>query len=243
MAEVRGRPYLEYLFDQVLAAGARHAVLCTGYKADQIEAAFGLAYRGLRLSYSEEPSPLGTGGAMRYALPHIESETVLAMNGDSYCAADLTTFQKWHHEHGAAASLLLAQVSDTSRFGRVQTDDEGRVLKFGEKGEHSGPGWINAGIYLIQRELLEAIPEGKISIEREVFPSQIGHGLYASQTGGRFLDIGTPESYAEAEEFFKDPNVKTGYGNHLMPKDFRSPPDYLVEDAGSISQTLSSEEG
>lgn len=203
LAEVRGRPFLAYLLDQLVAARVGEVVLCTGYLGAQLESAFGDSYRNMRLRYSRESSPLGTAGALRLALPLLQSDPVLVMNGDSFCHADLEGFRRWHQAKGAKATLLLAQVSDTRRYGRVHLDTDGRVRRFREKGTTEGPGWINAGIYLLAQEVLGAIAPGRVvSLEREVFPAWIDRGLYAFTSLGPFLDIGTPEAYAAAEQFF-----------------------------------------
>jgi NDP-sugar pyrophosphorylase family protein len=203
LAEIRERPFLAYLLDQLAGAGIRHVVLCTGYLGEQVRTVFGDSYSSLRLIYSQESSPLGTAGALRLALPLFESDSVLVMNGDSFCQANLRAFWAWHCARGADATLLLTKVPDTRRYGRVQVDENGLVLRFDEKGDKDGPGWINAGIYLLNHRLLLTIPaSGAVSLEREMFPTWIGRGLYGYRSEGRFLDIGTPEAYALAEQFF-----------------------------------------
>ena len=203
LADIGGRPFLAYLLDQLAAAGIRYAVLCTGYLGEQVQSAFGHSYAGLRLAYSQEPSPLGTAGALRLAMPLLESDPVLVMNGDSFCQADLPAFWAWHCAHVSAATLLVTEMPDTERYGRVQTGADDRVLHFDEKGSARGPGWISAGIYLLSRSVVETIPSGRaVSIERETFPAWIGRGLYAYRSQGRFMDIGTPETYTDAERFF-----------------------------------------
>jgi len=209
LAEVNGRPYLEHLFDQLLGTGIDHTVICTGHLAQMVQEACGPNYRSMKLSYSQEFTPMGTGGALRLARPFIMSNTVLVMNGDSYCTANLKTFQESHDDQGISASILLTEVEDTSRYGRVHFNDQSRVIRFDEKGTHSGHGWINAGIYFFELGLLESIPEGRaISLECELFPSWIEQGIYGFCSEGSFLDIGTPESYAEAESFFS--TLRTG---------------------------------
>lgn len=203
LAEIHGRPFLTYLLDQVAAAGITQVVLSTGHLGEQVRATFGDAYRSLRLAYSQETEPLGTAGALRLALPLLTSETILAMNGDSFCQANLDAFWQWHIAQKAAVSLLLTRVLDTNRYGRVEVAPDGQVLSFIEKGTSAGPGWISAGIYLLKRDLLSTIPPGRaVSIEKESFPAWVGRGLYGYQSQGQFLDIGTPESYAHAETFF-----------------------------------------
>lgn len=204
LAPVRGRPFLAFLLDRLASAGVRQAVLGTGYMADAVEAAFGAAHQGMRLSYAREEMPLGTGGALRNGLAQLPSDPVLVLNGDSYFDADLPSFVQAFAESGARAALLRARVPDVARYGQVHSADDGRVVRFEEKGAATGPGWINAGIYLFRREVLEAIPADRpVSLEKEVFPSLIGRGLYAVSQEGRFIDIGTPESYAEVERFFE----------------------------------------
>jgi NDP-sugar pyrophosphorylase family protein len=203
LAEVLGRPFLAFLLDQLEAAGVARVVLCTGYRGEQVRAAFGTSYGALRLAYSQEPGPLGTGGALRMALPLLPCEPVLVMNGDSYCSADFQELWSWHLSRAAEATLLLSHVSDTTRYGRVQVQANGQVLRFDEKADAEGPGWISAGIYLLGRSLMLEIPQDRaVSLEREVFPAWIGRGLYGHRSQGRLLDIGTPESYAAAEQFF-----------------------------------------
>lgn len=203
LVEIHGRPFLAYLLDQLAAAGIRYVVLCTGYLGEQVQAAFGDSYGGLHLVYSQESSPLGTAGALRLALPLLSSDTALVMNGDSFCQVDLSAFWTWHCAKEAGASLLLTKVSDTSRYGRVQVEPDGQMLSFAEKSETSGSGWISAGIYLIRQDLLRTIPLGRVvSIEKEMFPAWVGQGLYGYRSEGRFLDIGTPEAYNVAEQFF-----------------------------------------
>jgi len=195
---------LSFLLDQLVTAGIRSVVLCTGYLGEQVKAAFGDSYGGaLQLVYSQEPSPLGTAGALRLALPLLTSDSVLVMNGDSFCEINLKNFWEWHCERSADATLLLTRMADTARYGRVHVDGEGRVLRFDEKDGNNGAGWINAGVYLIRRQLLETIPTNcAVSLERQMFPAWMERRFYGYQAGGAFLDIGTPESLAVAEQFF-----------------------------------------
>ena len=204
LAPVAGRPFITRLLDQLSLTGITRVVLCTGYRAELVEQTLGENYGGMTLQYSQEPQPLGTGGAIRLALNKIDAPQVIVMNGDSYCDADLAEHIETHRLRAAKASLLLTEVADTSRFGRVEFDATGRVERFVEKGQSAGLGWINAGIYLFQRDLLDMIePQRAVSLEYEIFPQLIERGeLYAAPLGRRFLDIGTPESFAAAEKFF-----------------------------------------
>jgi D-glycero-alpha-D-manno-heptose 1-phosphate guanylyltransferase len=203
LADIQGKPFLAYLLNQLVAAGLRDVVLCTGYRGDQIRMMFGDSYDSLRLSYSQEPELMGTAGALRFALPLFKSNPVLVMNGDSYCETNLTEFWIWHSRRHSNATLLLTQIADTQRFGQVQIDLDGKVTNFIEKGAGPNPGLINAGIYLINHDLLDESPPNRaISLEREVFPTWISRGFYGFATESRFVDIGTPQAYAGAASFF-----------------------------------------
>ena len=204
LAPVAGKPCLAHLLDQLARAGIRETTLLLGHAADQVQAAFGTEFDGMKLAYSVEAEPLGTGGALRLALPHLQHKTVLLLNGDSYCDVDLDALLAFHRAHSGFATLTLAEVSDGSRYGRVHLNEHRRIERFEEKGGASGPGWINAGVYLFARVALSEIEPGRaVSLEREVLPNWVSRGeVFGFPARGRFIDIGTPESYAEAEAFF-----------------------------------------
>lgn len=204
LAKIWRKPFLKYLLTQLNMAGFRRAVLCTGYLGKQIQAEFGNSYFNLRLVYSQESSPLGTAGAIRLALPLLKSDTVMIMNGDSFCDCDFRKFLKFHKSKKADVTLLLTKVSDTNRFGRVNINRKGHIISFEEKGKN-GVGLINGGIYLISRSYLLQILQSKaVSFEKEMFPKWINQNFYGYQNKGRFIDIGTPDAYYLAEQFFKD---------------------------------------
>lgn len=196
---VDGRPFLSYLVEQVRGAGARRVILSLGYRPEAFQ---DFAARE-NTEISVEPTPLGTGGGLRTALPLVRAETLLAMNGDSYAAVDLALLAHLHRRRKALATMLLAEVPDAARYGRVEIDDDGRIERFAEKGK-AGPGLINAGVYVLQRAVVEAIPAGReVSLERETFPSLIGGPFFGEPGAFPFMDIGTPESYAASAEFFQ----------------------------------------
>jgi len=192
VAPVAGKPFVLRLLDQIANADIKRVVLCTGYKSEQVES-IGAIYRGMTIRYSIEREPLGTAGALRNA--QLECP-VLAMNGDSFCDVDLKALTQPN-------TIVVREIPDTAASGRVEFDTNNVITRFAEKGQ-AGRGWINAGIYLLNREFIESIPAGRpVSIERETFPAWVGRGLRAFPTHGRFLDIGTPETYAAAQDFFQ----------------------------------------
>lgn len=207
LAEVCGRPFLTYVLDQLADAGVQQVVLCTGYLGEQVYDVLGDSYKNLILTYSQERSPLGTAGALRLASSLMRSDPVLIMNGDSFFQADLLAFYNWYCQQQPDCALLLTQVADTQRFGRVHADSDGKILSFTEKGQ-PGPGWINAGVYLLSQRVLQTIPAQKtISLEQDMFPVWVGQNFYAYRQAGAFLDIGVPESYAAAAHFFSSERI------------------------------------
>ncbi len=203
MAEFHGRPFLAYLLDQLVAGGVQKVVLCTGYRGEEIRTRLGDAYGPVPLTYSHEDKPLGTGGALPLALPVLDSDPVMVMNGDSLIEADLQDYLAWFLGRPAAAALLLTRVEDTARFGRVEVAGDGSITNFKEKGV-PGPGWINAGVYLLKKAVLELMePRRFLSLEEDLLPTLVGQGLYGHRVEGKFIDIGTPESYAVAAEFLR----------------------------------------
>lgn len=204
LAEVNGRPFIHYLLDYLNQSGIQRAVLCTGYMADMVGDVLGNWYNGMELSYSREAEPLDTAGAVRLALPKIDSDPALVMNGDSFYRADLNGFYKHYVEKRANGMLMLAQVDNIERYGSVRMTESGEIAAFEEKQAGSGRGLVNAGIYLLSRELIESIASGRpVSFEREVFPFWVGRGLFGFPSDGTLLDIGTPQSFASADDFFE----------------------------------------
>ncbi len=203
LAPVAGRPFVTFVLDQLRRASFDEIVLLTGYRGSDLSDLFGLSYNGLSLKYSQEPEPLGTGGALRHALPLIHSDDVLLLNGDSFCDADVYELYKLHHTSDADLTLTLAWQPDVSRYGRVETTNSGRVASFLEKQSSGESGWINAGVYLIKKQLIEEITPGQfVSLENDLLPGWIKNRfVFAYRSNGAFLDIGTPESYADAEGF------------------------------------------
>lgn len=129
------------------------------------------------------------------------------MNGDSFCDADLELFARQHHFAAALASLVLVQVEDVARYGAVEVDGAASIGSFREKGSQHGNGVINAGIYLLARQVIESIPPGKaFSLEQEVFPRLIGKGLFGFLQLSRFVDIGIPSDYHAASSILKAPD-------------------------------------
>ena len=154
----------------------------------------------MRIGYSHEAEPAGTGGAVRLAAERLRADTFLVLNGDSFFDVPLDRFVATHLEQEATLTLALAPTPDPSRYGSVECDAEGHVLRFEEKAGRptasSGAAWINGGVYVVRRDVLDGIPAGRpLSLEREVFPALIGRGLHGARFDRYFVDIGVPDDY------------------------------------------------
>jgi D-glycero-alpha-D-manno-heptose 1-phosphate guanylyltransferase len=208
LATVAGQPFLEHIFEQIQSFDIQHVVLCTGYMAEQIEQLYGPSYGKLSLSYSRERSLLGTAGAVRFALPAIKTQRALVLNGDSFCEFDLSALESFHVSHDARTSIVLTHVEDCSRYGSVLVDSNQQVMSFIEKSSAGGAGYVNAGIYLIERSRISEIPVGRIlSLEKDIFPRWIGDSFFGfANDGPMFIDIGTPQSFHCAQTIFAERN-------------------------------------
>jgi len=205
MAPVAGRPFLEHLLDLLARAGFASAVLAVGYRADAIREHFGDRYRGLPLAYSIEGQPLGTGGAIRLAMNQASSPEVFVLNGDTFVDVDFSAMLAAHHRAPATMTIAVHEVCDAARYGALDIAGD-RVRGFLEKGR-AGRGWINAGVYLLARTLLdgEALPAA-FSFESDyLVPNVAALRPLAFPTEGLFIDIGVPEDYARAQSLLATP--------------------------------------
>lgn len=202
MAPIHNRPFLTYILDNLAVAGCEHVVLSTGYLHEKIEEYFGKNYGKLQISYAQEKEPLGTGGAIRYALTFCQTDEVLVLNGDTIFKVDWSKFIQFHQQKNALLSIVLRQVDDVARYGSVTIDAQNRISLFTEKNAVAGKGLINGGIYLINKQLFDKYPQPeKFSFEKDVMEQLYKKEyFYGLASDGYFLDIGIPEDYARAEK-------------------------------------------
>lgn len=218
------RPFLRYMTEWLGSHGVDEVILACGFLPDEIKQVLGDGEAGgPRLRYLVEEQALGTAGAIRFALDHLD-ERFFALNGDVLADLDLTALWKQHEETAARATLGLYRVEDSSSYGLVDIDDHGRVLEFSEKDpEQTGPGLINAGTYVLERDAIAGIPPGReVSIEKEFYPAITGHGLYARELDGYWMDFGTRERYLEATWDILEGRIRTEVrfdrdGVHVSP--------------------------
>lgn len=206
LAPINGVPFLRHYLLWLRGFGARRVILSLGYLAEQVQDYVkSESWPGMEVESFVETSPLGTGGAVRAVLPMLRSETALVTNGDSLTRVDLCQFAEFHRRKQARLAMVLTYRPDVTQSGLVATDADGAVTSFHEKPSAQAPagGHINAGLYLLQREAIREIPADRpVSIEKDVFPGFCGRGFYALKGEFPFIDIGTPDSYRQAAEFF-----------------------------------------
>jgi NDP-sugar pyrophosphorylase family protein len=201
LAVVGERPFLELLVRQLRHQGIRRLVMCTGYRAQEIEQDLGDGHSwDATIEYSREPQPLGTAGAVKFAEPFLrEVSDFLVMNGDSFMEMDFRQLICFHQKSGGIATMAVFRTRNEMRYGTVQVGPDRVVSGFAEKTNADPNGLVNAGVYVFNRRILKQIPEGPSSLERDVFPKLLTQGVYALEQQGVFIDIGTPEDYARAQ--------------------------------------------
>ncbi len=202
MANIQGKPFLHYIFQQLKKYDVRHVVLSTGYKSQQITDYFGSRYQGIHIDYAVEKSPLGTGGGILNAMSYCSSGEVFILNGDTFFDIDLRQFLQLHSGHRAAMSIALRRMDDCSRYGFVRRDETDRIVLFGEKKEGMKDCLINGGSYLIDRRQLQSLPlPPKFSMEKDVFERYVGQlPIYGFAFDAYFIDIGIPSDYKRAQD-------------------------------------------
>lgn len=201
MASVNGVPFLTYILDELVSYGFDRVILSTGYMHERISQFFGNFYKGISLFYAVEETALGTGGGILNALQQAEAPYTFVLNGDTLFRADLDAFEQFHKSHFSSLSMILRKVPDVSRFGSVEIDETDRVIRFAEKNRVSGEGYINGGIYLLDKMLFDKYQPGtRFSFEKEVLEKQyLQNSFYAMSSSAYFIDIGIPEDYARAQ--------------------------------------------
>jgi len=199
MLPLAGVPLLTHLLGRIRAAGVRHVVLGTSYRAEVFATYFGDGSAlGLALDYIVEEEPLGTGGGIRNVAPVLTQPDVLVFNGDVLSGLDPAEVVRTHRSTGADVTLHLVRVPDPRAFGCVPISADGQVLGFLEKTNDPPTDLINAGCYVFRREVIDSIPAGRpVSVERETFPGLLAAGarLHAHVDASYWLDLGTPAAF------------------------------------------------
>jgi NDP-sugar pyrophosphorylase family protein len=198
MAPVNGRPFLEFLISRLVALGFRDIILSVGYLHEKIMDHFGDGrdYKS-SITYCVEHEPLGTGGAVREALLMADCEDVLVMNGDTFAAIDLEKLITFHQFHQTIATMAVIPLDDASRYGTVTVSPDGFVMTFSEKISIRSA-HINSGVYIFNKNIVDLIPPGRVSLETDILPDLATAGRLAAQIQDvPFIDIGIPSAYQE----------------------------------------------
>lgn len=214
-----GRPFITYMLDWLRGHGVDDVILACGFMARGVRDVLGDgASVGVRLRYIEEPEPLGTGGALKFAEELLE-ERFYMLNGDVLTDMDLTAQLAQHERTGARATLALIGVDDPSAYGLVRLGDDCSIREFLEKPDPAeiDTNLVNAGAYILERPVLDELPPAgtSCSIERVVFPALVGDGLFGFPQNGYWIDIGTPERYLQGTFDILEGAVHTEVGAQL----------------------------
>lgn len=204
---VGGEPFLDLLIRRAARFGFTDIVLLAGYLGDQVLARYAgeqqVAGRHVRVRVVVEHEPAGTGGALRY-LADIADDYFVLMNGDSWLDMDLRDFVRGPLPKPVLAKIALRRLENSGRYGAVILE-KGRILDFAAAGVGNSEGLINAGIYLVSRELIDTVKRTPCSLEQDVFAPMAREGkLLGAAFDGTFIDIGITEDYARAETVLRN---------------------------------------
>ncbi len=190
------KPFLEYQILQLRRYNLTSIILCIGYLGGKIRGYFGKGERwGINIDYSEEKEALGTGGAIKLAERLFNDGSFLVLNGDSYFDINLGELIDFHKKERALATLALLKTKEPERYGSVEIDKSFNIVNFEEKGLVAKPNLVNGGIYVFERGIFDFIPEGRSSLEKNLFPRLVGKRFYGRPHEAYFVDIGIPEAY------------------------------------------------
>ncbi len=201
MAEINGKPFLEYLLNYVTSQGILKIVLSVGYKHEIIKDYFGDSFMGAELFYSIEDEPLGTGGALKRAMEFIDSNNVFVLNGDTIFKIDLKEFERFHFWKKSSLSVALKKIEKSNRYGIVELKQDQSIKAFLEK-IYVDEGLINGGTYLLNKDFFNSFDlPNEFSFETDFLEKYyINYKFYGFISNAYFIDIGVPEDYEKAKQ-------------------------------------------
>ncbi|MEW6773705.1 MAG: HAD-IIIA family hydrolase [Bacteroidota bacterium] len=203
MANVAGKPFLYYILKHLQCQGIKDVYLSVGYKAEVIQNYFHQTFHNLKLHYILEDEPLGTGGALKLAFQKINAENILVINGDTFLNVNLK--ELFHAHQNEKMTMALKYIYHSNRYGFVETNDNNYLCGFTEKSNTLKSGYINAGVYLINKKFfLNNIPSQKIFSFENDFLEKIytHHKIKTIKVNNYFIDIGVPDDYLKAQNDF-----------------------------------------
>ncbi|MFH0753401.1 MAG: nucleotidyltransferase family protein [Candidatus Omnitrophota bacterium] len=199
MAQVQGEPFLDFLLRYLIKQGAGRIILCAGYKAETIAAHYQAKFSQVKIHFSVENEPLGTGGALKNALSFVQEDHVFALNGDCFTPVVYAQLLAFHQKHQAQATLSAVRVQGNKDFGTIVSNEKHEITAFKEKFVTDQVQYINAGVYCFNKDVFAQMPAGRFSIEYDFFPQLIGKHFMSYQIDAPFIDIGTPERFEWAK--------------------------------------------
>lgn len=194
------QPLMEYTLNRLHRHGVDDIILAVGHMADAIQAHFGDGNRwNVRLDYSVESEPLGSGGAIKNVARLLKEDTFIVLNGDIYTDLDVTAMLDFHRHKKAMVTISLTEVADPSAYGVVDMAEDGRLRRFVEKPPpgQAPSNLVNAGTWIFEPGALAYLPEGVSSVEYNLFPLLLANGkpMYGYASDAYWMDVGTPERY------------------------------------------------
>lgn len=204
MIRIGKRVFLDILIGYLHSAGFKRFILGLGYGADYIREYYSKnKLAGIEIVFSKESRPLGTGGAVKKAGRLIKSEDFMVINGDSFSDFSLRGFFDFYKKKKAKVAILLKEMKDNKDYGFVAVNANSEVTLFNEKVQRKKNSYINSGVYLFNKEIFSVMPKKPVfSLEYDFFPKIIGKGVYGYKGKSLFIDIGTPERYRKAKNYF-----------------------------------------
>lgn len=199
MADIAGKPFLQYILDQLVETRIKKVLLSTYYRGEVISNYFGLRYKNLVIDYIKDPYPLGTGGAILNCLSRVSNQSVIIMNGDSFLNLNFNKFISWLECNHSKLTVVVKKVNNTSRYGLVTLKDS-KIDKFTEK-EDNCPGYINTGIYALDTDCINKYEfEKKFSFEKSFLQKKCQFIKPQAYLCDKFfIDIGILADYEKAK--------------------------------------------
>lgn len=204
MADINGKPFLEYILNYLRFYKIQRVILAVGYKAEIIKNYFGFKFKDISILYSEEKELLGTGGAIKQAISLTKEKDVFILNGDTFFDIDLERFYKFHKDKKSKISLALKRMENFDRYGVIEVNNNNKIVAFLEKKQRES-GLINGGVYLIDRNFFLSLDlPNKFAFEKDFLEKYYSIcNFYGLPFDSYFIDIGIPEDYERAKRDFE----------------------------------------
>jgi D-glycero-alpha-D-manno-heptose 1-phosphate guanylyltransferase len=203
MANVCGKPFLTYVLEYLRFNGINKVVMAVGYKHQVIVDYFNDTYKEIKIRYSYEDIPLFTGGAIKQALNECNTNDVFIINGDTFFDVDLKEMKLFHKNNHSMLTIASKKMYDFERYGSLIINNN-KITSFREK-QFTNVGYINGGIYLLNKNLFDDVSEKKFSFEKDIMEKKVNKiDIFSFESKGYFIDIGIPEDYYKAQLDFRE---------------------------------------